>query len=110
MDGLVSDLGVKIFDAFLAQSACGRRKYASTGLRPAVTMGRAARPMRNTISGVTPGEINCQPAFNADRGASDDLRSALKAGWQLISPGVTPLMVFRMGRACLLYTSDAADE
>lgn len=35
----------------------------------------------------------------ADRGASDDLRSALEAGWQTIAPGVTPLMVFRMGRA-----------
>ena len=35
----------------------------------------------------------------ADRGASDELRSALVAGWQTIAPGVTPLMVFRMGRA-----------
>lgn len=35
----------------------------------------------------------------ADHGASDDLRSALAAGWQTIAPGVTPLMVFRMGRA-----------
>ena len=36
---------------------------------------------------------------SADRGASDDLRSALTAGWQSIAPGVTPLMVFRIGRA-----------
>lgn len=35
----------------------------------------------------------------ADGGASDELRSALAAGWQSIAPGVTPLMVFRMGRA-----------
>lgn len=35
----------------------------------------------------------------ADRGASDELRSALTAGWQTIALGVTPLMVFRMGRA-----------
>lgn len=35
----------------------------------------------------------------ADRGASGELRSALVAGWQSISPGVTPLMVFRMGHA-----------
>lgn len=35
----------------------------------------------------------------ADRGASDELRSALAAGWHTIAPGVTPLMVFRMGRA-----------
>ncbi len=35
----------------------------------------------------------------ADRGASDQLRSALTDGWQSIAPGVTPLMVFRIGRA-----------
>ena len=35
----------------------------------------------------------------ADRGASDELRSVLTAGWQSIAPGITPLMVFRMGRA-----------
>lgn len=35
----------------------------------------------------------------ANRGASDELRSALTAGWQAIAPGATPLMVFRMGRA-----------
>lgn len=35
----------------------------------------------------------------ADQGASDEVRSALTAGWQTIAPGVTPLMVFRMGRA-----------
>lgn len=35
----------------------------------------------------------------ADNGASDDLRSTLAAGWQAIAPGVTPLMVFRIGRA-----------
>lgn len=35
----------------------------------------------------------------ADRGASDELRSALAAGWQSIAPGVTPLMLFRMGHA-----------
>ena len=35
----------------------------------------------------------------ADRGASDRLRSALADGWQSIAPGVTPLMVFRIGRA-----------
>lgn len=34
-----------------------------------------------------------------DHGASDQLRSALVAGWQSIAPGDTPLMVFRMGRA-----------
>lgn len=34
-----------------------------------------------------------------DGGASDELRSVLAAGWQTISPGITPLMVFRMGRA-----------
>lgn len=35
----------------------------------------------------------------ADRGASGEIRSALAAGWQVIAPGVTPLLVFRMGRA-----------
>jgi len=35
----------------------------------------------------------------ADQGASDELRSVLASGWQTIAPGVTPLMVFRMGRA-----------
>jgi hypothetical protein len=35
----------------------------------------------------------------ADRGASDELRAALAADWQTIAPDVTPLMVFRMGRA-----------
>lgn len=35
----------------------------------------------------------------ADRGASDELRTALVTGWQAICPGLTPLMVFRMGRA-----------
>ena len=37
--------------------------------------------------------------LSTDRGASDKVRSALTAGWQTIAPGVTPLMVFRMGRA-----------
>lgn len=36
---------------------------------------------------------------NADQGASDGLRSALATGWQSIAPGLTPLMVFRLGRA-----------
>ena len=36
---------------------------------------------------------------SADCGASDELRSALTAGWQTIAPGATPLMVFRIGRA-----------
>ena len=35
----------------------------------------------------------------SDCGASDELRSALAMGWQVIAPGCTPLMVFRMGRA-----------
>lgn len=35
----------------------------------------------------------------ADGGTSDEVRSALTAGWQTIAPGVTPLMVLRMGRA-----------
>ena len=35
----------------------------------------------------------------ADDGASDELRLFLAAGWQAIAPDVTPLMVFRMGRA-----------
>lgn len=35
----------------------------------------------------------------ADCGASDELRLALDQGWQAIAPGVTPLMIFRMGRA-----------
>ena len=34
-----------------------------------------------------------------DHGASDELRSTLTAGWQAIAPGLTPLMVFRMGHA-----------
>jgi hypothetical protein len=36
---------------------------------------------------------------DSDQGASANLRSALTLGWQAISPGETPLMVFRMGRA-----------
>lgn len=36
---------------------------------------------------------------DADGGASAELRSVLAAGWQAISPGTIPLMVFRMGRA-----------
>ena len=35
----------------------------------------------------------------SDCGASDELRTALAMGWQALAPGVTPLMVFRMGRA-----------
>ena len=37
--------------------------------------------------------------LTSDCGASDELRSALTMGWQTLAPGVTPLMVFRMGRA-----------
>lgn len=36
---------------------------------------------------------------SADGGASDKLRSALATGWQSITQGHTPLMVFRLGRA-----------
>lgn len=36
---------------------------------------------------------------DADNGASGELRSALTAGWQDIAPGLTPLMVFRLGHA-----------
>ena len=35
----------------------------------------------------------------SDCGTSSELRSTLATGWQTISPGCTPLMVFRMGRA-----------
>lgn len=37
----------------------------------------------------------------ADKGASEDLRLVLAAGWRVIAPGVMPLMVFRLGRAAL---------
>lgn len=36
---------------------------------------------------------------SSDHGASDELRLALKLGWQTVAPGVTPLMIFRTGRA-----------
>jgi len=36
---------------------------------------------------------------SADQGASDELRLALTKGWQAITPGITPLMAFRMGHA-----------
>ncbi len=36
---------------------------------------------------------------SADQGASDGLRSSLATGWQSIAPGLTPLMLFRLGRA-----------
>jgi len=35
----------------------------------------------------------------ADQGASDNLRYALTAGWKAIAPELTPLIVFRLGRA-----------
>lgn len=57
----------------------------------ATLLGLALQPM--AASAVLP----LQSA--ADRGASDALRAALAAGWQAITPGITPLMVFRMGRA-----------
>jgi hypothetical protein len=41
-----------------------------------------------------------QPSLAKD-GASDALRLALASGWQVIAPGVMPLMVFRMGHAAL---------
>jgi len=41
-----------------------------------------------------------QPSSATD-GASEALRSALASGWSAIAPGVTPLMVFRLGRAAL---------
>ena len=36
---------------------------------------------------------------DADNGASSELRSSLMANWQAIAPGLTPLMVFRLGRS-----------
>ena len=36
---------------------------------------------------------------SSDHGASDELRFELATGWQVIAPGVTPLMVLRLGRA-----------
>ena len=36
---------------------------------------------------------------STERGASSKLRSALGLGWQTITPGLAPQMVFRMGRA-----------
>lgn len=39
-----------------------------------------------------------QPS-SAANGASDQLRATLMAGWQTVAPGLTPLMVFRIGRA-----------
>lgn len=57
----------------------------------ATMLGLALQPM--AAAAVLP--LQCA----VDRGASDQLRSALTEGWQSIAAGVTPLMVFRIGRA-----------
>lgn len=57
----------------------------------ATQMGLAFQPM--AAAAVLPLQSN------AAEGASESLRSELLNGWQTIIPGLTPMMVFRIGRA-----------